>query len=334
MFRLNRLMLPVIATSIAFGGCRCIEDMAADTTSKIINRGRPGLNQEADYELAARALPGTLKTIESFHYAVPANKTYTSILAEAYCQYGSGFAEDEWEVALFEDKELDQADYLADRASKMFSRCMGYSFEILPKKYKGVLDGEIEALQKVVKKASKGERAGLMWLAAGLTSTVNMNRDDAHVVSFLPYAEYMLRRLVVMDGDRAVLEADPKFKGTYTEEAYGKAVGAPKNPMAHALPHFALGRVLNSRGEAMGGNPEQGRRHFERAIEVTGGKFLLAKVYLARDYCRTVQNRELFHKTLVEVLQTDPAIWPEERLANEIAHRRARRYLKLEKEWF
>jgi hypothetical protein len=84
----------------------------------------------------------------------------------------------------------------------------------------------------------------------------------------------------------------------------------------------------------MGGNPEQGRRHFERAIEVTGGRFLLAKVYLARDYCRTVQNRELFHKTLVEVLQTDPAIWPEERLANEIAHRRARRYLKLEKEWF
>ena len=34
------------------------------------------------------------------------------------------------------------------------------------------------------------------------------------------------------------------------------------------------------------------------------------------------------------VLQTDPAIWPEQRLANEIAHRRARRYLAMEKELF
>ena len=47
-----------------------------------------------------------------------------------------------------------------------------------------------------------------------------------------------------------------------------------------------------------------------------------------------MQDRELFHKTLIEVLQTDPAIWPEQRLANEIAHRRAKRYLKQEKDLF
>jgi hypothetical protein len=104
--------------------------------------------------------------------------------------------------------------------------------------------------------------------------------------------------------------------------------------MERALPHFALARILNSRGEALGGNPEQGLRHFKRAIELTDGKFLMAKAYLARDYARMKQDKKLFHDTLVEVLQTDPAIWPEQRLANEIGHRRARRYLKLEKEWF
>jgi hypothetical protein len=36
----------------------------------------------------------------------------------------------------------------------------------------------------------------------------------------------------------------------------------------------------------------------------------------------------------VKVLETPPSIWPEQRLANEIAHRRARRYLKQEKELF
>ncbi len=334
MFRPSKLVLPFIAISTAFGGCKCIDDMAADTTSRIIKGGKPALNQENDYDLAARALPGTLKTIESFHYYLPGNKNYTNILAEAYCQYGSGFAEDEWEVAQFEKKDFAEADYQAARASKMFVRCMGYSWELLPKQYRTIFSGDIEGLKKVVKKAGKGDRTALMWLAVGVTSLVNMNRDDAGIVSLLPYAEYTLRRLVVMDGDRAILEQDPKFKGTFTEAAYGKAVGAPKSAMARALPHFALGRILNSRGKAMGGNPEQGRRHFERAIELTDGKFLLAKVYLARDYCRVTQNRELFHKTLVEVLQTDPAIWPEERLANEIARRRARRYLKMEKEWF
>ena len=47
-----------------------------------------------------------------------------------------------------------------------------------------------------------------------------------------------------------------------------------------------------------------------------------------------IQDRKLFHDELVKVLQTDPAIWPEQRLANEIAHRRARRYLSQEKELF
>ena len=69
-------------------------------------------------------------------------------------------------------------------------------------------------------------------------------------------------------------------------------------------------------------------------MEITQNKFLLAKVFYARRYAVAVQDKALFRKALVEVLQTDPAVWPEQRLANEIAHRRARRYLKNEKEWF
>jgi hypothetical protein len=45
-------------------------------------------------------------------------------------------------------------------------------------------------------------------------------------------------------------------------------------------------------------------------------------------------NRQFFHDTLVEVLSTPPSIWPDQRLANELAHLRARRYLAHEKELF
>ena len=69
-------------------------------------------------------------------------------------------------------------------------------------------------------------------------------------------------------------------------------------------------------------------------IAATQGKFLMAKVLYALNYGTITNNREFFHNTLVEVLNTTPSIWPEQRLANELAHIRARRYLAHEKEWF
>jgi len=310
--------------------------MAADTTSNLLLRGMPALQQESDYELASRALPGSLKTVESFHVAHPANKNFLHILIEAYCQYGSAFVEDEWEQAQFVTKDFDAAAYHAKRATKMFIRCMNYATEDLGSKWSKALSGDMAGLQKVARKAKKSQRKSLMWLALGLTSTINLNLDDIEVVAYLSFTEYLLQRVVIMDGDKHILlpEGAKPDEDPFPVATHGKAVGAPKDKMQRALPHFALGRVHNSRGEALGGNPEQGLRHFKRALELTDGKFLLAKTYLARDYARMKQDRELFHKTLVEVLQTDPAIWPEQRLANEVAHRRARRYLKLEKEWF
>ena len=45
-------------------------------------------------------------------------------------------------------------------------------------------------------------------------------------------------------------------------------------------------------------------------------------------------NRKFFHDELKKVLETPPSVWPEQRLANEVAHRKARRYLSKEKELF
>jgi hypothetical protein len=45
-------------------------------------------------------------------------------------------------------------------------------------------------------------------------------------------------------------------------------------------------------------------------------------------------DRKFFHDQLKQVLETPPSIWPEQRLANEVAHRRARRYLSHEKDLF
>ncbi len=57
----------------------------------------------------------------------------------------------------------------------------------------------------------------------------------------------------------------------------------------------------------LGGKPEVGRKHFERAVELSGGRHMLTKVMFAEQYARLVFDRELHDRLLQEVLATDPA---------------------------
>ena len=74
----------------------------------------------------------------------------------------------------------------------------------------------------------------------------------------------------------------------------------------NAGPRLYMGVFETLLPPALGGQAEAGRAHFERAIALTGGKHLLAKVFFAESYARLVYNRELHDKLLAEVLAADP----------------------------
>lgn len=92
--------------------------------------------------------------------------------------------------------------------------------------------------------------------------------------------------------------------------------------------------VLNTiRPPALGGNFDAGRAHFERAIELTGGRDLSIKLDFARYYARTLYDRELHDRLLNEVLEADP----EQRdfvLTNTLAQTEARKLLDSADEYF
>ena len=67
-----------------------------------------------------------------------------------------------------------------------------------------------------------------------------------------------------------------------------------------------MGILLTLRPPALGGEPEKAREFFEKAIVVTGGKDLGAKVEYARGYARLLYERELHDRLLNEVLAADP----------------------------
>lgn len=78
---------------------------------------------------------------------------------------------------------------------------------------------------------------------------------------------------------------------------------------------------------ALGGRPEAGRAHFERALQITGGKHLLVKVFFAESYARLVFDRELHDRLLREVLAADVEA-PGLTLMNAIAQEQARDLLQ------
>lgn len=67
-----------------------------------------------------------------------------------------------------------------------------------------------------------------------------------------------------------------------------------------------MGILLTLRPPALGGEPERAREFFEKAIAVTDGKDLGAKVEYARGYAKLLYERELHDQLLNEVVAADP----------------------------
>ena len=67
-----------------------------------------------------------------------------------------------------------------------------------------------------------------------------------------------------------------------------------------------MGILLTLRPPALGGEPERAREFFEKAISLTDGQDLGAKVEFARGYARLLYERELHDRLLNEVVAADP----------------------------
>jgi hypothetical protein len=141
-------------------------------------------------------------------------------------------------------------------------------------------------------------------LASTWLGNVQANSSDWGAIADLPKIEALLQRVVAID---------PRTAG-------GQA-------------HMYLG-VLNSlRPEAVGGKPEEGRRHFETAFALSGGRNQMARALQAQYYARLVFDQALHDRLLQEVLAAEPRA-PGWTLINMLARDRAGRLLESGKDYF
>lgn len=276
----------------------------AKLTVSVIARSGAAMRQEPDADLAYAATPSGLKTLEGYHIQYPDDRRLIATLAEATCQYGAGFLQDEWERADLAG-ERESAERARQRARAMFGRCVGYALKLLPPSWRQALWERSPELAKLVARAGREHVPGLFFAALGLATSIGMFPEDFALGARVPQVELLLERVIALD------------------EGY-----------ADGLAHMTLGILHSARSAAVGGDPARGKRHLDRARALTGGRSLMVEVLMARYYAVTMRDQLLFRDALVQVLQTDPAVWPENRLANELAQRKARRYLRHESLWF
>ncbi len=97
--------------------------------------------------------------------------------------------------------------------------------------------------------------------------------------------------------------------------------------------YLYLGTLATFLPPALGGKPEQGKVYFEKAIALSKGKNLMAKVMYAQFYARMMFERELHDRLLKEVLDTDPVV-PGQTLVNTYARTRAKALLDQADDYF
>jgi hypothetical protein len=194
-----------------------------------------------------------------------------------------------------------------ERARLLYLRARDYAFRILRQddKLASSLEGPLDQLRAEVAKKSKGDVPALFWAAFGWGSYINLSLTDPHAIADLPRTE------ILMD---AVADKDSTFY-------YGGA-------------DVFLGTLYGGRPRLLGGDPDRSKRHFERALRINGGKFLMTYIYYARSYAVQQQDEALFEQLLATVEQASLDVSPEARLANAIAKRKAQLLMAKKSELF
>lgn len=83
----------------------------------------------------------------------------------------------------------------------------------------------------------------------------------------------------------------------------------------------------------LGGKPELAKIHYDRAIEISNGNNLMAKVLYADKYARMLFDRELYDDLLQQVIEADSG--PQDQiLTNTLAKQRATELLKSADDYF
>ena len=195
----------------------------------------------------------------------------------------------------------------AERARRLAAKSLGYARRGLCAQDEAVctaLDSRLDELEVVLQGTGRSDLPALYEVAAAWSGWIRLNASDWNAIANVPRVTALFEHCLVLD------------------ETHDNG-GA----------HVYLGVIKSFLPAAIGGKPELGRQHFERAIEISAGHNLMIRVLMAEHYARNIFDRELHDSLLIEVLEAEPE-YPGFTLINMLAKRQAEKLLAESEAYF
>jgi hypothetical protein len=188
-------------------------------------------------------------------------------------------------------------DNAPERASKLYLRAKAYAMAALGDAGSRLEDPtlNLERARILLKGLGRDDLEPLFWATLAWNSWVNLNLDNPNALAQMGVAQACIERL---------LEIDPTF-------FYGTA-------------HVLMGTVLAAKPAMLGGDESSAKAHFDKAMEISKGAFLLTPYYYARYYAVKAQDKALFTQLLGEAVARPATELREACLLNTVMKEKAR----------
>ena len=183
-----------------------------------------------------------------------------------------------------------------ERASRLYLRARDYGIRALGNKGVRLRNAKErkEDLESLLQTLGKEELQPLFWITVSWNAWINLNLDKPAALAQLRVSQALLERVMEIDASY--------FQG---------------------LPHVLMGVSLSARPPMLGGNVRQAKEHFDKALQLSHGKFFLAQYYFARYYAVRVQDKALFLRLTGEIEKMNPRDLRDVCLINSVMQRKA-----------
>ena len=293
MNRPRALLIMLLLVWIAGSGCSLVRRAALDQVADAVAGYGTTFASDEDPDLVKAAAPFSLKLLESLLAESPKHQGLLVAAASGFTQYAFGFVQQDADE--LEARDLAAAEALRTRARRLYLRAQQYGLRGLEVSHPGFSGALLANPRAAVRVATKADVPLLYWTAASWGLAISVSKDQPDLIADQPQVEALIDRALLLD------------------EGYD--FGAI---------HGFLVTYESSRLTGTGDPAERSRKHFERAMELSGGKLASPLVSLAETVSVSKQNRKEFESLLNKALAIDPDSKPEWRLSNLVAQRRAR----------
>lgn len=283
------VLLVAVFVVVSGGGCS-LKSRAVDTLADVLGEGEGVYLSDDDPELIAAALPFNMKTMETLLETNPNHRGLLLTATKSFILYTYAFVEPETRELAY--VEFDEAEAVRFRAARLYRRAYRYGIRGLAVEHPGIGERLSVSPDEAAAELTLEDVPFAVWSAAALGGAIGVAIDDPESTADIAVVGALLERALSLDEDFE--------SGTIHEFLFS----------------YEAGRL--------GGNVEKARMHYDRALALGPSKKPSIWLSWAESVSVAQQDRSEFLALVEQVLEFDVSAYPENRLLNILAQRRAR----------